>query len=64
VQRLRLTTNGMLQYVSPSIQFLAAIYILHESINAVQFLSFGLIWLSLLIYSSDSVLRRRAAATA
>jgi len=64
VQRLRLTTIGMLQYVSPSIQFLAAIFILHESINAVQLLSFGLIWLSLLIYSADSVLRRRAAATA
>lgn len=62
VQRLRLTTIGMLQYVSPSIQFLAAIFILHESINAVQLLSFGLIWLSLLIYSADSVFRRRAAA--
>ena len=61
VQRLRLTTIGMLQYVGPSIQFLLAIFVLHESINPVQLLSFGLIWLSLIIYSADSVVRRRAA---
>ncbi len=58
VQRLRLTTIGMLQYISPTIQFLLAIFILHESINWVQLLSFGLIWLSLIIYSADGLLRR------
>ena len=60
VQRLRLTTIGMLQYVGPTIQFLLAISVLGESINLTQLLSFGLIWLSLLIYSADSVFRRRA----
>jgi chloramphenicol-sensitive protein RarD len=60
VQRLRLTTIGMLQYVSPTIQFLIAIYVLHEPINATQLLSFGLIWVSLIIYSTDSLMRRRA----
>ena len=49
----------MLQYISPSIQFLLAIFVLHEPINAMQLLSFGLIWLSLIIYSADSVVRRR-----
>ena len=61
VQRLRLTTIGMLQYIGPSIQFLLAIFVLHESINSIQLLSFGLIWLSLIIYSADSVRRRRMA---
>lgn len=61
VQRLRLTTIGMLQYIGPSIQFLVAIFILHEPINATQLVSFGLIWLSLIVYSGDSVLRRRPA---
>jgi chloramphenicol-sensitive protein RarD len=60
VQRLRLTTIGMLQYVSPTIQFLIAIYVLHEPINATQLVSFGLIWVSLIIYSTDSLMRRRA----
>lgn len=61
VRRLRLTTIGMLQYISPSIQFLLAIFVLHEPINGTQLLSFGLIWLSLIIYSSDSLLRRNRA---
>jgi chloramphenicol-sensitive protein RarD len=61
VQRLRLTTIGMLQYIGPSIQFLVAIFMLHEPINAIQLVSFGLIWLSLIVYSADSVLRRRPA---
>lgn len=61
VRRLRLTTIGMLQYISPSIQFLLAIFVLNEPINLVQLMSFGLIWLSLAIYSADSFLRRRRA---
>jgi chloramphenicol-sensitive protein RarD len=64
VQRLRLTTIGMLQYVSPTIQFLLAIYVLGEPINATQLVSFALIWVSLIIYSADSILRRRAMAAA
>ncbi|MEQ1901934.1 MAG: EamA family transporter RarD [Devosia sp.] len=61
VQRLRLTTAGMLQYIGPSIQFLLAVYVLHEPLNATRLLSFGLIWLSLAIYSADSVVRRTRA---
>ena len=58
VQRLRLTTIGMLQYLSPSIAFLLAITAFGEPINATRLLSFALIWLSLAIYSADSFMRR------
>lgn len=61
VQRLRLTTIGMLQYIGPTIQFLLAIFVLGEAINATQLVSFALIWVSLVVYSADSVIRRRAA---
>lgn len=61
VQRLRLTTIGMLQYLSPSIAFLLAIWAFGEPINPVRLLSFGLIWLSLAIYSADSFARRGRA---
>jgi len=64
VRRLRLTTIGMLQYVSPSIQFLLAIFVLGEPINSTQLLSFALIWVSLIIYSTDSILRRGRPASA
>jgi chloramphenicol-sensitive protein RarD len=61
VQRLRLTTIGMLQYISPSISFLLAITAFGEPINAVRLLSFALIWLSLAIYTADSFARRSKA---
>jgi len=62
VQRLRLTTIGMLQYIAPSIQFVLAITIFGEHLNGVRLLSFGLIWLSLIVYTADSVVRRSRAA--
>jgi chloramphenicol-sensitive protein RarD len=62
VQRLRLTTIGMLQYIAPSIAFVLAIAAFGEHLNPVRLLGFGLIWLSLAIYTLDSVLRRRALA--
>lgn len=61
VQRLRLTTIGMLQYIAPSIQFILAITFFGEHLNGLRLLSFGLIWLSLAIYTGDSVMRRRRA---
>ncbi len=64
VQRLRLTTIGMLQYLAPSLTFLLAVVVFGEPLSPIRLLSFGLIWLSLVVYSVDSWvrLRRRAAA--
>jgi len=64
VQRLRLTTMGMLQYISPSIQFVLALVFFGEHLNATRLISFGLIWLSLIIFTTDSVVRRRRAPVA
>lgn len=61
VQRLRLTTIGMLQYIAPSIAFVLALVVFGEHLNATRLVSFGLIWLSLVIYTADSVARRRRA---
>jgi len=62
VQRLKLTTVGMLQYIAPSIAFLLAIYAFHEPLNELRLFSFALIWLSLIIFTVDTVVRRRAAS--
>jgi chloramphenicol-sensitive protein RarD len=59
VQRLRLTTIGMLQYISPSLQFMVAVFVFHEELNGLRLLSFGLIWLSLAVFSFDSFRNRR-----
>ncbi len=63
-KRLPLRTIGMLQYVAPSLQFLLAILAYGEPMNAVQLVSFVIIWISLCIYSVDLVRRRSRPARA
>jgi chloramphenicol-sensitive protein RarD len=50
-QRLDLATLGMLMYINPTLQFVTAIWLFGEPMKAVQLLSFGLIWLGLLVFS-------------
>lgn len=54
-RRMRLTTLGMFQYIAPSMHFIIAVFVFGEPLNNVQLLSFVLIWVSLGIYSVDSV---------
>ncbi len=64
VKRLRLSTIGMLQYIAPSIQFVLAIAVFGEELNATRLVSFALIWLSLVIFTADSLRQHRNAVHA
>jgi chloramphenicol-sensitive protein RarD len=64
IQRLRMTTIGMFQYIAPSLQFLVAIFLFGETLNATRLISFGLIWVSLIIFTADSFNQRRRARVA
>lgn len=64
VRRLRLTTIGMFQYLAPSMQFLVAVLLFGEHLNGIRLLSFGLIWLSLAVFSYDSFRQRGVARAA
>lgn len=50
-RRLRLATVGFLMYINPTLQFLIALFVFNEPLNAVQLISFAVIWLALIIYS-------------
>jgi chloramphenicol-sensitive protein RarD len=54
-RRLRLSTLGFLQYISPSLQFLQAALFFGEPFTRTRQVSFGLIWAALAIYSIDSL---------
>ena len=60
-QRLDLATVGMLMYINPTMQFITAIWIFGEPLQTARLVSFGLIWLGLLIFSWSmwQKLRRR-----
>jgi chloramphenicol-sensitive protein RarD len=54
-RRLYLTTLGLLQYIAPSCMFVLAVFLFREPFSSVQVVTFGLIWLALAIYSTDSM---------
>lgn len=59
-QHLPLKFVGFMQYLTPSIQFVLALTVFHEPMPAVRWIGFGLVWLALLLLSSDLVLNRGA----
>ena len=52
--RLRLSTMGILQYLSPTLQFLLAVVAFREPFSTPQIVSFGCIWTAIAIYTADS----------
>jgi chloramphenicol-sensitive protein RarD len=49
-RRLRLSTIGILQYIGPSLQFMLALW-LGEAFTAGHAVTFGLIWLGVLVFT-------------
>jgi chloramphenicol-sensitive protein RarD len=57
-RRLSLTTLGLLQYVSPTIQFMLGVLLFREPLTAGRLVGFACIWAALALYSVDGWLRR------
>jgi chloramphenicol-sensitive protein RarD len=64
VQRLRLSTIGLVQYVAPTGQFLLAVALYHEPFRRAHAVAFGCIWASLALYSWDALARARRVEAA
>ena len=68
IRRIRYSTAGLLQYISPSLVFLTAVFIFGEPMNALKLVSFVIIWVALAIFSiaalRDERNRRQAADAA
>ncbi|CAN5516314.1 EamA family transporter RarD [soil metagenome] len=59
-RRLRLSTLGFLQYLSPTGQFILGRFVYYEPFSKIKLACFAIVWLSLLIFTIDSVLAYRA----
>lgn len=57
VRSLRLSTMGLLQYLTPTLQFLAAVLLFREPFTSAHAAAFGLIWTSLALYTADALLQ-------
>jgi chloramphenicol-sensitive protein RarD len=61
-RRLSMTTLGLLQYLSPTIQFLLGVWLFREPFGGARLAGFALIWTALALYTFDSWRRRVPAA--
>ncbi|MBC2774528.1 EamA family transporter RarD [Rhizobium sp. AQ_MP] len=55
---LRLSTIGIMQYISPSMIFITAVFVFHEPFSMAKAVAFPLIWAALVIYTLP-MLRQR-----
>lgn len=60
-RRVPLATLGLLQYISPSLQFLLGVALLGESVQPARLLGFALIWTALALFALEGAWQRRAA---
>jgi chloramphenicol-sensitive protein RarD len=63
-QRLKLSTVGLLQYLSPSCLLALGVLIYGEPFTRVDAVSFAAIWTALALYSADALRVGRGAAPA
>ena len=59
-RRLRLATVGLLQYIAPSGQLLLAVLVFEEPFGSERMIAFALIWIAVVIYSTDTLRSTRA----
>ena len=57
---LRLTTIGFLQYLAPTGSFFLGVFLYHEPFTRGHFITFGLIWIALAIFTFEAVTRWRS----
>lgn len=58
---LTLTSLGMIQYITPMLQMLWAVFVTKEYIEPGRWVGFVIIWVALAIFIADLLLRTRAA---
>ncbi len=58
-RRINLSTIGILQYITPTIQFLLGTLLFKEPFDFHRLIGFVLIWLALIIFSGEMIIQQR-----
>ncbi len=57
--RIPLSMIGMLQYLTPTLQFLIGVLLYHEPMTSQRWIGFVLVWSALALFTAESLSRRR-----
>lgn len=60
-QRIPLTTLGILQYLTPALQMVWGVAVMHEVMPPSRWAGFVLIWVALVVFTTDALVRSRRA---
>jgi chloramphenicol-sensitive protein RarD len=58
-QRIPLTTIGVMQYMTPTLQFLLGVLVYKEPFNSRQAIGFGIVWVGLIVFCLESLISHR-----
>jgi chloramphenicol-sensitive protein RarD len=58
-KQIPLTVVGILQFIAPTLQFLIGVFIYHEPFDTSRLVGFGLVWLALIIFWTESYVAKR-----
>ena len=57
--RIPLSTLGLMQYLTPTVQFILGLVVFHEPMPAMRWVGFGLIWVALGVFTVETLRNRR-----
>ena len=60
-RRLSLSTLGLTQYLTPVLQLVVGVMVQHEAMSASRWIGFGIVWVALLILTTDSLMAAHRA---
>ena len=60
-RRLSLSTLGLTQYLTPVLQLVVGVVVQHEAMSASRWIGFGIVWVALLILTTDSLMAAHRA---
>ena len=62
IKRIRYSTAGLMQYISPSLVFLTAVFVFGEPMDKWKLASFVLIWIALAVFTISALREGRGGA--
>jgi chloramphenicol-sensitive protein RarD len=60
-RRLSLSTLGLTQYLTPVLQLVVGVVVQHEAMSTSRWIGFGIVWVALLILTTDSLVAAHRA---
>lgn len=62
-RRIPMSVLGLLQYMSPTLQFLLGVWVFHEAFSMARLVGFATIWAALALYAAEGIINAKRSRT-